>query len=201
MRHTAIKISVTALLAILLSSASTAHADSEAGLEAGSQATWGGWGSQARSAASSQATWGGWGSEASRNNSSEAGSQAGSESGFGGNAGGFRRRNYWKYFNGNGGGNYNPRNDPNSTYNTLKRLRQDQNEEQKHEAALSKMPAGAFVQNYGVARNSGLFNTLRQNNYYPAANGSGGSYPANSANYTGSYTGNYPATGGSYARQ
>lgn len=164
------RFSLLLISSLILLSAPAARADSEAGFEASSEATWGGSSSMAQSRAGSEATWGGWGSEASRMSSTEAGSEAGSESGFGYYRRPYFRRNYLRY--GSGYGGYGGSGYDQNEVKALQRLKQEQAQEQQHESSLASMPDSAFVQNYGsAARPGGIVDTYRRRSAYSSSNG------------------------------
>ena len=163
---------VSLVLGLVIYPGSAVFADSEAGLEASSEAPWGTSSSQAQwGTSSSEATWGGWHSEAGWGGwSSAAGSQAGSESGYGGNGlgyGGYRgyRRNprnnygrgYGRGYSGWNYGNNSPQvsSDSASQYQSMVRLRQDQMAERAHEKQLQSEPDSDFVRTYNTGSNGG----------------------------------------------
>lgn len=155
-------------------------ADSEAGLEAGSEAQWGGWHSAAQwGTSSSQAQWGTSSSSAPWGTSSSAASSSySSESGFSGNGfggrgyrGGYNPRRYGRH--GYGGawnyGNNSPQvsSDAANQYQAMTRLRQDQAAERRHEQQLNSEPDSDFVRTYGQNQQSYAVQRPQQKLYNP----------------------------------
>lgn len=155
---------ISLMLATICLAVPAAWAESEAGLEAGSEAQWGGWRSEAQWGTSrSEAQWGTSSSEAPWGTSSSAASSSyGSESGFSGNGfrngggyrGGYYPRRYarrngygrsgWNY------GNNSPQvsSEAANQYQAMTRLRQDQQAQRKHDQQLSAEPDSDFVKTY-----------------------------------------------------
>lgn len=159
-----------------------ARAESEAGLEAGSEAQWGGWRSEAQWGTSrSEAQWGTSSSEAPWGTSSSAASSSyGSESGFSGNGfrgggyrGGYYPRRYarrngygrsgWNY------GNNSPQvsSEAANQYQAMTRLRQDQQAQRKHDQQLSAEPDSDFVKTYTAPQQNYAVSQPQQKLYNP----------------------------------
>lgn len=169
-RHKSRAVLFLFCLALSLTAMPGALADSEAGLEAGSEAQWGGWHSAAQwGTSSSEAQWGTSSSSAPWGTSSSAASSSySSESGFSGNGfggrgyrGGYNPRRYGRRYGYGGGWNYGNNSpqvssDEANQYQTMTRLRQDQAAERKHEQQLNSEPDSDFVKTYGQPQRSAV---------------------------------------------
>lgn len=165
------KISTVCILLSVFINCAPARAESEASLQASSQASWGGTNSEASRGGHSEASWGGTNSEAAWGGwGSEASGEAGSEAGFGGMRNryggyGMRRGRYGGYRNYGYGQSQAQSNQQYSA--TMSRLKNDQAQQEKHERDLSSMPDSAFVKTYGGVSAStpgGVIDTHRRLN-------------------------------------